>query len=148
MVEYDIINMTDTDIVELDTIKKVIDHTLEKEQVTSAIFSIIIVDNDKIHELNKNYRNIDRVTDVISFALEDVKDNFKSDIRLLGDIYISIDKAVAQSEEYGHSLLRELSFLSVHGLLHLLGYDHQTDIEEKIMKDKTEVILNAMEINR
>lgn len=148
MVEYDIINLSNKEIKELDKVKEVIDSALKSENVTNAIFNIAIVDNEKIRELNRDYRHIDKYTDVISFALEDHKDNIKSDLRVLGDIYISIDKAIEQSIEYGHSLLRELSFLSVHGLLHLLGYDHQTESEEKIMKGKTEVILNAMEIIR
>lgn len=148
MVEYDIINLSDKKIDEIKKIKEVIDHLLQKENVKNAIFNIAIVNNKEIRKINRKYRNIDKYTDVISFALEDHKDNIKSDLRVLGDIYISIDKAIEQKEAYEHSLLRELSFLSVHGLLHLLGYDHQTEIEENIMKEKTEVILNEKGISR
>ena len=104
-------------------------------------FGVIFVDNNEIHELNKTYRNIDRETDVISFALEDEKKEDFTKTRLLGDIYISIDKAKEQAISYEHSLERELSFLAVHGLLHLLGYDHMTKEDEKIMFTKQKEIL-------
>lgn len=148
MVEYDIINLTKKQVPELSELPKVIDYTLDSEHINNAIFNIIIIDNPKIKELNRDYRQKDDFTDVISFALEDHKDNIKSAIRVLGDVYISIDQAEIQAIEYNHSLKRELSFLTVHGLLHLLGYDHQNKTEETNMKNKTEVILNAMEIFR
>lgn len=102
------------------------------------IVSVTFVDNAFIHKINKEYRHIDKPTDVISFAFLDNEDD--KDIQLhgqgvvcLGDIYISVDKAIEQAEAYGHSLQRELSFLFVHGLLHLLGYDHMTPEDEKKM---------------
>ena len=101
------------------------------------IISVSLVDNEFIHKINKEYRNIDRPTDVISFAFLDNEDRqqlYKSkEPVVLGDIYISIDKAKEQASEYGHSLNRELCFLFVHGLLHLLGYDHMNEEDEKIM---------------
>lgn len=132
---------------ELKVVEKVLKHGLEKLKIDEAIFNIIIVNNDYIHKLNKEYRNIDRETDVITFALEDDK-TFNPDIRILGDVYISIDKAKSQSEEYGHSLLRELSFLAVHGMLHLLGYDHMKKEEEEVMFKLQEEILDEMGIKR
>ena len=139
----------DEDIKELDTVKKVLESAVKKEKLDNVVFNLIIVDNDYIHKLNKDYRNIDRETDVITFALED-EDSLivESDERILGDIYISIDKARSQSIEYGHSLLRELSFLAVHGFYHLLGYDHQTEEEEKIMFKKQEEVLEEYGITR
>ena len=95
----------------------------------------------QMDKINKEYRNIDKTTDVISFALEDEKRENFTKIRLLGDIYISIDKAKEQAISYEHSLERELSFLAVHGLLHLLGYDHMTKEDEKIMFTKQKEIL-------
>ena len=89
------------------------------EKLNNVEFNIIFVDSKTIHEMNRTYRNVDRVTDVISFALEDNK-TIELDHRLLGDIYISLDKTKEQANTYGHSFLRELSFLTVHGLLHLL----------------------------
>ena len=124
MNEFEIFNETKKQIAELDVIKEVINYALNYEQVCDAEFNIIIVDNQKIRKINKEYRHIDAETDVISFALEDEKDFVDIGRRILGDIYISLDKAEAQALEYGHSLLRELCFLAVHGLLHLLGYDH------------------------
>ena len=112
-------------------------------------FNVIFVDSDKIRELNKTYRNIDRETDVISFALEDGEANINFEFgRLLGDIYICVPKMKAQAKEYGHSIAREMGFLTVHGLLHLLGYDHMTKEEEKIMFAKQEEILNAYGLKR
>lgn len=114
--------------------------------------SITIVDNNRIHEINKEYRSIDRPTDVISFAIEDNDDEFEiffdeldDDIalpRLLGDIFISMDKAEEQAEEFDHSIEREIGFLTVHGFLHLNGYDHQTEEEEKEMFALQEEVLS------
>lgn len=144
-----IFNQTDKEIKELDTVEKVLMSAVEKEKLGNVEFNVIIVDNDYIHELNKNYRNIDRVTDVITFALEDDKTMVEpTDERILGDIYISIDKAISQADEYNHSLLRELSFLAVHGFYHLLGYDHMTKEEEIIMFTKQEEVLEAYGITR
>lgn len=100
------------------------------------LFSVIFVDSEMIHEINKEYRGIDRTTDVISFALKDSEDQYERTEELeeeLGDIFINVDRVYLQAKEYGHSFDRELSFLFTHGLLHLLGYDHQNVEEEKIM---------------
>ncbi|MEE0684228.1 MAG: rRNA maturation RNase YbeY [Bacilli bacterium] len=149
MNELEIFNQTDEEISELETVKDVLNYAIKKENLENVIFNVIIVDNNYIHELNKNYRHIDRETDVITFALEDEKDMvIPDDERVLGDIYISIDKARSQAEEYGHSLLRELSFLAVHGFYHLLGYDHMTEEEEKIMFSKQEEVLHECNIER
>ena len=132
---------------ELKTVRKVLEYASKKLKLDEVIFNIIIVDNSYIHKLNKEYRNVDRETDVITFALEDDK-TFNPEIRILGDIYISIDKARSQSIDYGHSLLRELSFLAVHGFLHLLGYDHMNKEEEEVMFKLQEDILDEMGIKR
>ena len=149
MNELEIFNQTDEEISELETVKDVLNYAIKKEKLENVIFNVIIVDNNYIHELNKNYRNIDRETDVITFALEDEKDMvIPDDERVLGDIYISIDKARSQAKEYGHSLLRELSFLAVHGFYHLLGYDHMTKEEEEVMFSKQEEVLHECNIER
>jgi len=149
MNELEIFNQTDEEISELETVKDVLNYAIKKENLENVIFNVIIVDNNYIHELNKNYRHIDRETDVITFALEDEKDMvIPDDERVLGDIYISIDKARSQAEEYGHSLLRELSFLAVHGFYHLLGYDHMTKEEEEVMFSKQEEVLHECNIER
>ena len=132
MNKIEIFNETKKDILELVDVRKVIDIAIKNQKLDNLEFNIIIVDNDYIHELNKNYRNIDRPTDVITFALEDYEDGIKLEHRMLGDIYISIDKAISQAEEYGHDLRREICFLAVHGFLHLLGYDHMEKEEEEI----------------
>lgn len=147
--KIEIFKNVDEEIKELETVEKVLYSAIEKEKLENVEFNLIIVDNKYIHELNKMYRNIDRETDVITFALED-EDSIviPNDKRILGDIYISIDKAKSQAEEYGHSLLRELSFLAVHGFYHLLGYDHQTKEEEQIMFKKQEEVLESYGITR
>lgn len=123
----------------------VIERTLKHEKVKNATFSIVFVDNEKIQFLNKNYRNIDRVTDVISFAFEDNAKVVYNSMRFLGEIYICIPRMEEQAKEYGHSETRELAFLTVHGLLHLLGYDHMNEEDEKNMFALQEVILNEDE---
>lgn len=147
--EISIFNQIEKDIVELKDVEIVLKHAVEKEGLSNVLFNVIIVDNDYIHNLNKNYRNVDRETDVITFALED-EDSIVigEDIRILGDIYISYDKALSQSIQYGHSLKRELCFLAVHGFYHLLGYDHMTKEEEKVMFKKQEEVLDECEIKR
>ena len=146
--KIEIFNETKDNLDEyIDTIKKVLVHGLDKLKVGDVTFNIIFVNNDYIHKLNKEYRNIDRETDVITFALEDDK-TFNPEERILGDIYISIDKSKSQSIEYGHSLERELCFLSVHGMLHLLGYDHMEKEEERVMFNLQEEILDEMGIKR
>ena len=148
MNNFEIINETNEKIDELIEVKKLMEFALKYQKVNNAVFNIIIVDENKIQELNKNYRGIDRVTDVISFALEDDDTFISTDYRILGDIYICLKRAKEQSLEYGHSFLREICFLSVHGLLHLLGYDHMKPEEEKVMFNLQEMILNGYGIKR
>ena len=111
--------------------------------------SCVIVDDKRIHEINRDYRQIDRSTDVISFALEDNDQFYVEGMpRSLGDIFISYEHAKVQAEEYGHSLHREMCFLFTHGLLHLLGYDHMNEEDEKIMFTHQNNILNQLGIER
>ena len=145
---FEIINNTNKKIIEIDKLNKYIDFVITKLNLKEAIFNIIFVSNEEIHKINKEYRKVDRVTDVISFALEDNKDIEYKDFRLLGDIYIAIDVAYEQAIEYNHSREREVCFLATHGLLHLLGYDHMTEEEEKEMFGKQEELLNAYDIKR
>ena len=145
---YEIINETNEKIIELEDVKRVLDKAIKIEKVGVVVFNVIIVDNEYIHELNRKYRNIDRPTDVITFALEDNPDIKYDDFRLLGDIYISIDKAHSQAVEYGHSFKREICFLAVHGFLHLLGYDHMEKEDEQVMFSRQELILNETNITK
>ena len=132
--------------IELDDFKKYFLSIMKDLQVEDALVNIIIVDNEEIKKINKEYRNIDNVTDVISFALEDVE--FKTPFRILGDIYISYEKVKEQALKYEHSEKRELYFLATHGLLHLLGYDHMNEKEEKIMFDLQKELLDKYDIKR
>ena len=135
MDNVEIFNETEEQIENLEILKPLLEYARKVENLedTELEFSVIIVDNKRIHEINKEYRGIDRPTDVISFALEDNE---------------AIDKVREQASEYGHSEKRELAFLTVHGFLHLLGYDHMKKEEEEIMFAKQEEILNGFGITR
>ena len=145
---YEIINNIEEEIEEVKSLNGLLDYSLNYLKLENVMFNIIIVDNETIHSINKEYRGVDRPTDVISFALEDDTSFVQTEYRILGDIYISIDKAKEQADAYGHSLKREISFLTVHGLLHLLGYDHMTEEEEKEMFGLQELILDGYGIKR
>ena len=147
MNEIAIINETDKN-VDTDLLNKVADYALKSENVDNGIVNIIIVDNDRIKCINKDYRNKDKETDVISFALEDDDTFIELPVRVLGDIYISIDKVKSQASDYGHSEKREICFLVVHGILHLLGYDHMNESDEKNMFSKQDKILDELGIRR
>lgn len=105
------------------------------------IFSIIFTTPEEIRRINKEYRNIDKVTDVISFAYNDTNEGKEFQGNEIGDIFICLDKALEQAKDYGHSFEREVGFLTVHGYLHLRGYDHMTKEDEKIMFSLQEKIL-------
>lgn len=136
-------------------ITKVVLETLKQENLLNELMecSFIFVDNEQIREINANYRHKDAVTDVITFAMEDemegeIKIQGVPMPRMLGDVFISLPRTREQAERFGHSFERELSFLTVHGCLHLLGYDHLVKEEEEIMFAKQEVVLDALGIRR
>lgn len=127
-------------------LNEVLDYAINKLDIKNSIFDIIFIDDEEMHKLNKEYRGIDRTTDVLSFALNDNK-HIDAIVNSLGDIFISIPKMKSQAEEYGHSEKRELSFLALHGLLHLLGYDHTLGKkEEEEMFGLQKEILNDLGI--
>ena len=147
--EIEVFNETEEDLSEdIMELKDFLYKVAKDEKLDNIIYNVIIVDNDRIQEINKEYRRKDMPTDVITFALEDDKTFNRTDIRVLGDIYISIDKVRSQALEYGHSFKRELYFLSIHGFLHLLGYDHMKEEEEKVMFKKQEEVLLRYGIER
>ena len=147
MNEFEIFNETDYEI-DMDFEKKLIEYALDYKGLNNVIFNVIFVNNETIHKINKEYRGIDRETDVISFALEDNKEIDLEVGRVLGDIYISVDKMKSQAKEYEHSEKREMAFLTVHGLLHLLGYDHMNKEDEEVMFREQELILDGFGIKR
>lgn len=115
--------------------------------------SILLVDNGYIKELNFIYRNQNTPTDVLSFAMNELTDDEPDyvavgEINVLGDIVISLEQAAAQGEEYGHTLERELGYLVAHGMLHLLGYDHETEEETRGMRNLEEKIMQAVKLER
>lgn len=126
---------------------------LEEENFTDdAEVSITFVDNERIHQLNEEYRNVDRETDVLSFPMGENGEydtNYDTGAKILGDIVISVEKAMEQAKMYNHSLQREIGFLTVHSMLHLLGYDHeQGGIEEVRMREKEETVLTKIGLKR
>ncbi len=138
----------------IDLIDRVLQFAAKEEDVqTESEMSVSFVDNKEIQVVNRNYRQKDEPTDVISFAMQEQGEEEMKIIGaempvLLGDIIISVDKAKEQAEEYHHSLERELSFLALHGFLHLLGYDHLNEEDEKKMFTRQEDILNAFGLKR
>ncbi len=128
-------------------VKKAVLATLEFEDFgRRAEVSVTFTDNEKIHALNREYRNVDRPTDVLSFPLSDGEDyDTDGDAVLLGDIVISLERAQTQAEEYGHSFEREVAFLTVHSMLHLLGYDHETSPEDErdMFARQDEILISA-----
>ena len=147
-----------------EVIKTVISKTLKTENCPyETEVNVLLTGNEEIHEANKEFRGIDRPTDVLSFPMVDyefpsdfscVDENPESylnpetDELLLGDIMISVDKVYEQANEYGHSRKREFAFLIAHSMLHLLGYDHIDEEERKVMEEKQEAILDALGITR
>lgn len=107
--------------------------------------SLILVDNGYIQDLNLTYRGYDAPTDVLSFNLRDNATDDEEDF-ILGDVVVSLEKAAEQAADYGHSLEREIAFLSLHGILHLLGYDHETAEEEHEMNEKAELVLKKFKL--
>ena len=126
----------------------IIEFACKHLNIENPLLNIVIVDNKRIREINREYRGKDSVTDVISFAFEEVDDVRTNDFRFLGEIYISYERAKEQAEEYGHRVRREFSYLAVHGLLHLLGYDHMNEEDKKVMRSLEEEILNEYDIKR
>lgn len=121
--------------------------TALKYENRTGDLSIQIDTPDRIRELNRQFRNIDRVTDVLTFPAWEGEDPLSGD-GYLGDIMICYERASEQAIEYGHSLRRELAFLAVHGVLHLLGYDHMNEQDELVMRTKQTAILNEMGLGR
>lgn len=143
-----IYNESNVELKEMEVLSQLLEFAVHYQKLSDVDFNVILVDENKIQELNRDYRNIDRITDVISFALEDCEDIRYEGYRLLGDIYICREKVLEQAKNYGHSVQRELSFLAIHGLLHLLGYDHIKPDDEKEMFLLQEKILEEYGITR
>lgn len=134
----------------LEEILRAADVIGELYDVEQSELSITLTDDEHIHALNKQYRGIDRATDVLSFAFResDEPEVIGADFDILGDVIISLERATAQAEEFGHSFLREVIFLEVHGLLHLLGYDHIEDDERLEMETEQKFIMDKLGILR
>lgn len=149
----------------IEKISEICDFALKEEEMNLEYqISLLFVDNEEIREINNETRNIDKETDVLSFPMLDFEDKkvykemyldfefdetFKDGNELiLGDMVLSLEKALEQSKDYGHSFEREVSYLVVHSILHLLGYDHMIDEDKKKMRKREEEILNKLSITR
>lgn len=155
-------NMQDkTEITEkiTDLLKKAIELSLQQEGFdTPSEISVLLVNDEEIQEINREQRNLDKPTDVLSFPMVEMEQgemlsnegdyDLDENLLLLGDIVISMETTQRQAEEYGHSLERELAFLVTHGVFHLLGYDHLEEKEEQVMIGKQEAVLEAMGLTR
>ena len=140
----------------LELIEQVIGQAFKEEKIDNInlYINIILTDPENIRKINKEYRNIDKATDVLSFPMfekeeiEKMKEDGKEIEEPLGDIVISIQRVREQAEEYGHSFERELSYMLIHGFYHLMGYDHMNDKDKKQMREKEEIVLDKLNINR
>ena len=149
MIKTNLIKEVELEIIDIKKIIKKIAKKINKVEKIKGkhTISFILVDSDKIWEINKEYRKIDSPTDVISFAAID--DSIDGCIpEEMGDIFICKERVLSQAQEYGHSVLREFAFLCTHGIYHLLGYDHQNAEEERVMFEKQEKILKELKIER
>ncbi len=136
--KFNVHNQTGEDIKDIKKLLKTVFRWVKEKKN----MQIILVSQEEIHALNRTYRNIDKPTDVLSFENDDPNDTS------IGDIFISIEQARRQAEEYGHTFEREIGFLAVHGYLHLKGYDHHTPEDEKEMMKAAEVILKRAKLER
>ena len=134
----------------LDEILRAADVVGELYDVENSELSVTLTDDEHIHALNKRFRGIDRATDVLSFAFRESDEPaiIGTDFDILGDVIISLQRAKAQAEDFGHTFLREVIFLEVHGLLHLLGYDHIEDDERLEMEDEQRFVMSKLGIGR
>ncbi|MGI6609355.1 MAG: rRNA maturation RNase YbeY [Limnochordia bacterium] len=134
----------------LELLEAVVNAVLDHFDIADAEVSVVLGDDEMLHELNRSWRNVDAPTDVLSFALEEqdadepMHELGEGEPRLLGDIVISLPRARSQAAEYGHTLSRELAFLAVHGVLHLLGFDHDEEAERQEMRAHEEMILSKL----
>lgn len=134
-----------------DTVNEAAQKVAELYGLNNAQVSITLTDNPHIHEINRTYRKVDRPTDVISFALnegEEPEIEGGAPINVLGDIIISVERAKEQAADYGHSVRREIAFLTVHGMLHLLGYDHIQEEDRKEMRKEEDFVMEKLGISR
>lgn len=138
IVKINLFNQTSEDIKEIKKLLKKVFRPIKQKNIMQVIF----VTQEEIKELNKTFRNIDKSTDVLSFPNDDEYDPS------LGDVFISIEQARLQARDYGHSFEREIGFLAVHGYLHLLGFDHHSESEEKLMIEAQENILKKAKLER
>ena len=126
-------------------IENVIDECLSVEEMSKDVeVSVSFVDNNEIRELDRDYRNVDSPTDVLSFPMnEDFEEPLS---KILGDIVISLERALEQSVEYGHTIEREVAYLTAHSMFHLLGYDHMTDEDKILMREKEKQVMKNLKI--
>lgn len=136
-----------------ENVRRAVEAVIKIYELVNPQVSITFTDNEHIHAINRDYRGIDSPTDVISFALNEQLDEEpevaeEAPVDVLGDIIISLKRAEEQAEEYGHSFAREVAFLTVHGMLHLLGYDHMEEEERREMRREEDYVMEYLGISR
>lgn len=136
-----------------ENVRRAVEAVIKIYELVNPQVSITFTDNEHIHAINRDYRGIDSPTDVISFALNEQLDEEpevaeEAPVDVLGDIIISLERAEEQAEEYGHSFAREVAFLTVHGMLHLLGYDHMEEEERREMRREEDYVMEYLGISR
>lgn len=146
------IEVTKEQQVAIDLIETCLQQAAKVEEIPDVEVSVTITNNKEIQQINAEHRGIDRPTDVLSFPLYERDEEWMleegEEVVALGDIVISLDRAIEQANDYGHSLSREIGFLAVHGFLHLLGYDHETPEEETEMFGRQDLILDQIGLRR
>ncbi len=144
----DITNISSNTTFEIEKVERAVSETLIAHNLEDSEVSILLTDDPHMTQLNREYREIDAPTDVLAFAMQEGEDNNLKNTHILGDVVISMETAERQAKEETHSLEEEVAFLTVHGVLHLLGYDHQSYNEACVMFEKQEIILQRLHLKR
>ena len=144
----DITNISNNTTFDIEKVEQAVSETLIAHNLADCEVSVLLTDDPHMKQLNRDYREIDAATDVLAFAMQEGEDNNVLNTNMLGDVVISLETAERQARNESHSLEEEVAFLTVHGVLHLLGYDHQTQNEASVMFAKQEVILQHLHLKR
>ena len=144
----DITNISSNTTFDVEKVVRAVSETLIAHNSEDSEVSVLLTDDPHMTQLNRKYREIDGPTDVLAFAIQEGEDNIDLNANVLGDVVISLETAERQAKEETHSLEEEVAFLTVHGVLHLLGYDHQSQNEGCVMFEKQDIILQRLHLKR
>lgn len=144
----DVTNISNNTTFDVEKVEQAVSETLIEHNSVDCEVSVLLTDDPHIKQLNRDYREIDASTDVLAFAMQEGEDYSGLNIHILGDVVISLETAERQAESASHSLEQEVEFLTVHGVLHLLGYDHQSQTEASVMFEKQDIILERLHLKQ